>query len=332
MQRLSLLSIGLTAMISAPTFADELRIGSWNIRDLHHAEGIALRSFGGDDGGQVIYTVRRDEDDFALLEKYRDLFGRDGREADVIALQEIGTEAALERLFPSSDYITIMSPRWVEQDIGDGDGDVYTAIAIRRNSGVDLIRAEHVEGLVVFDDDGNPTRAGTGALLEYEGEQFWFLSVHLKSSCSSTQRLDLSTTEDCELLWEQTPALADWNAERRADGSAFIIAGDFNRRFRQLNFEAPLWNALHGAGPEEEITIDQLGAHPRTVTRRCATKLGRSTQPIDWILLSPDLAGNFVEGSYWERRFTHDDVEATRYGSTTTGLSDHCPISIDLEF
>jgi exonuclease III len=311
--------------------AEPLRIGTWNIENLHHAEGVALRSFEDDDGGPPTYTVRRDEDDFRLLEQYRDLFGRDGRAADVIALQEIGTGQALERLFPSSDYITIMSERWPGVDTGDGEGDVYTAIAVRRESGVSVVRSEYLEGLIVYDEDGNPTRAGTAALLDYEGQEFWFLSVHLKSSCSTTVSIDNpDRSEDCRLLWEQTPALADWIAQHRSAGIPFIVAGDFNRRFRQLNFEEPLWNAMNGAGPDEEIMLEPLIAHPLSVTRRCATRRGRSTQPIDWIILSPDLADNFVGGSYWERRFSNDDVQETRYGSRTTGLSDHCPISIDL--
>jgi len=322
MRHLLLLAISALISVSAEATADTIRVGSWNIQDLHHEEGFNLRSF--DD----IPSVKRTSQDFALLEKYRDLFGRNGAPADVIALQEIGTKAALERLFPTDAYETIMSPRWQNDDAPAGEGDVYTAIAVRKESGVTVVQHDPFPELAVLHSDGRPTRAGTGALLEVDGKQFWFLSVHLKSSCPANKNIHVSSNDDCQTLWKQTPILADWVKAKRDSGIPLIIAGDFNRRFRQLNFEGTLWEAMNGVGPDDPIEEAWVVPHPQTVTRLCPTRKGSGTQPIDWIVLDSTLAGGFVQGSFWERRFTQADIDAAQFGR---GLSDHCPISIDLD-
>ncbi|WP_420335441.1 endonuclease/exonuclease/phosphatase family protein [Roseibium sp.] len=310
------------ALYSQLASSETIRVGAWNIQDLHHKEDFSLRRFG------TISSVGRTSEDFDLLVKYRDQFGSDGSPADVIALQEIGTEAALEKIFPSSLYQTIMSPRWNNDDAVEGEGEVYTAIAVRRDSGISVVQPDPLPGLAVLHSDGRPTRAGTGALLEFGGQQFWFLSVHLKSSCATTKNAHTSTDDDCETLWQQIPILVNWIEEKRTTGIPFIVGGDFNRRFRQFSDTGPVWKALNGIAPNEEITTPWLLKHPETVTRKCPTRKGDSTQPIDWILLSASLTNDFVENSFWERRFSNDDVNAAQGGK---GLSDHCPISIDLD-
>lgn len=320
--KLIMVLVGIVPLLVLQAAADTLRIAAWNIQDLHHEEGFSLRHWS---HGK---SVKRQPDDFALLEKYRDLFGRDGIPADVLALQEIGTKAALEMLFPADSYRTIMSPRWQNDNAPEGQGDVYTALAIRKASGVTVVQAEHLPSLAVTHTDGRPTRAGTGALLEFQGQQFWFLSVHLKSSCGKTKAIDKSPPGDCNTHWQQMPILATWIEDKRQSGIPFIIAGDFNRRYRQMNFEDAGWAVLNGVQPEEPVLEPRLIAHPLSTTRLCPTRKG-NTQPIDWIMLDPKLNDAFVSGSYWERRFTRDDVTQAQNGK---GLSDHCPISIDLAF
>jgi len=317
----------LAFAVAATTFpivaaADTLVIGAWNIQDLHHKEGFSLRAFPG------VTSVKRTETDFELLEKYRDLFGRDGTPADVVALQEIGTKTALEKLFPFSDYQTIMSPRWEDDDAAEGEGDVYTAIAVRNGSGVTIKDNSHISELSVLHSDGRPTRAATGAILEVNGTEFAFLSVHLKSSCPDVYDIHVSSDDDCETLWSQMPFLAEWIEDKRAEGMPFIVAGDFNRRFRELNFEGTVWKVLNGLDADDETDAPVAVAHPISTPRLCSTRKGRTTQPIDWIVLDQTLEGAYVPGSFWERRWTSEDVDASQRGR---GLSDHCPISIELD-
>lgn len=299
------------AMFATAPSADELVIGAWNIADLHHLEGAEARPGIG---------TRRDTEDFDSLIKYANLFGRDGTAADLIALQEIGTEEGAYRIFPSADYQVLMSQRYFD-DGADG-GDIYTAIAIRRESGIEVVRQEDLMGLAIADSAGYSTRAGAAALLEYEGQQFWFLSVHLKSSCSHVENADTSLRDDCQLLWKQMDPLVGWIEARQSEGIPFIIAGDFNRRFRQFQNAGPVWEVINGG----DLNEPWLTQHPESVTRKCPTRKGSSTQPIDWILLDASIADWFVEGSFWERRFERSDVEASG-----RKLSDHCPISISID-
>lgn len=101
--------------------------------------------------------------------------------------------------------------------------------------------------------------------------------------------------------------------------------GDFNRRFRQFGAEDQFWLALSEDGPSQP----RLVAHPISVTRLCPTRLGGSTQPIDFIMLPDGLAHRYRPGSYWETRYSYADVEA-HGGPSASRLSDHCPVRIDL--
>lgn len=316
--RLMALFVALSMMVlSTPISAETLRIGAWNIQNLHHEEGVSLFSWG----------TSRTREDYDLLTKYRSKFGPgEGTEADVIGLQEIGTKAAAERIFPPSRYDLIMSSRHPGDNASGAKNDIYTAIAVRKDSGVKVIRQEDLLDLVVFDEDDNPTRAGTAALLSFRDTNFWLMSVHLKSSCSAEENPSTDSSEDCKLFWEQMDPLADWIQERTLSGEAFFIVGDFNRRFRQYKFEGEAWRALNNGNLGEPF----LSAHPETVTRKCPTRLGRSVEPIDWILMDIRIADWFVDNSFWERRFSRADVERSKEEDGRNGLSDHCPISIDI--
>ncbi|MXW84510.1 MAG: hypothetical protein F4103_00345 [Boseongicola sp. SB0673_bin_14] len=77
--------------------ADGLTFATWNVADLHHETGVALRE----------RSVAREDVDYARLAATAKRIA-----GDVIALQEIGSPAALERIFPSADYHLIMSDRY----------------------------------------------------------------------------------------------------------------------------------------------------------------------------------------------------------------------------
>lgn len=311
---------GLLICMASCLMADRIRIGAWNIQDLHHNEGHSLRDLGG------FQTVRRSATDFQLLEKYRDLFGFDGTPADVIALQETGTKAALIRLFPEDEYTTIISSRWQDDNAPPGLGDVYTAIAIRKASEIEILDRDDLLQLAMLGPDGTYTRAGTAVLLKSAATEFWFLSLHLKSGCPKTQKIHQSTSAVCETLWRQGLVLRDWITKKREEAPV-ILAGDFNRQFRKLEDQFGLWKVINNVDPTDDIEDAIFKKYPQTDTRKCPTKKGNTLQPIDWILVDARLAEQVVAGSYHERRWSREDVEAAQNGR---GLSDHCPISIDL--
>lgn len=299
---------------------EPVRLGAWNIQDLHHSEGHNLRTFGD------FPSVRRTSNDFGTLQKYRDLFGEDGSPADVIALQEIGTMAALERIFPSDQYTHFMSQRWQHDDAPAGLGDVYTAIAIRNASGVAVLERDDLTQLAMLGPDGTYTRAGVALLLKSSGLEFWFLSVHLKSGCPETKSIHRSTGAACETLWRQGLVLQDWISKKRKDHPV-IIAGDFNRQFRKLEDQFGLWKAINGVEPTDEIVEPFFVKHPETVTRKCPTRKGGTVQPIDWFLVDVRIADQVVVDSFHETRWPPEDVAKAQNGR---GLSDHCPISLDI--
>ena len=301
--------------------AESIRIGAWNIENLHHKPFFKLRKFG---------TFRQPAH-LTLLKSYAQRFGKDGKPADIVALQEVGTKAGAELLYPKADYDIIMSPRWKNDNAPKEKGDVYTAIAIRKSSGVKVLEIDPIEELAVPDEDGHLTRMGSAALLEAGNAKFWFVSLHLKSSCSHIKDVSGVSNKHCKLLWQQAPLLTKWVEQKRASGEPVILAGDFNRRFRQWQLTGQYWTAINGG----DLTMPWFAHHPVKVTRKCATRKGDhnnpdNSQPIDWILVDVKLEKRFVDDSFWETRFKKTDVDAAKIGSKSTGLSDHCPISIDL--
>ena len=306
------ISIAVPTELAAGTV---IRIASWNIANFHHEVGIELREGIG---------TRRKETDFLTLKRYADSLN-----ADIVALQEIGTKEAAELLFPSSKFEVFMESRYAE-DIQNGPSkDVYTAVAVRKRSDTRVLEQKDLVDLQLeeIDDDGQNhyTRRGAALKLEVSGTPLWFVSLHLKSSCSSTKRADQSTDSDCMLFWQQRLPLKAFIDQRIADGTVFIFAGDFNRRFRQFQFQDPMWAYLNGENLERPL----LTAHPEAETRKCPTKKGASTQPIDWLVVDARVSRWVRPESYWETRYSFEDAEAAG-GTSSDRLSDHCPIRIDL--
>ena len=100
-----------------------------------------------------------------------------------------------------------MSPRYDDSEFEEGDGDIFTAVAVRKDRGISILEYGEISGLAVRHTDGFSVRAATTVLLEADGVKFWFVSLHLKSSCSNTKSIDTSRSDDCETLWKQSEPL-----------------------------------------------------------------------------------------------------------------------------
>lgn len=297
---LALLFLLLTAPAAGQT---TIRLAAWNIADLTHLENTPLRP--------GISPVRRAAD-FAALGRYAAAL-----DADIVALQEIGTVAAAELLFPAPAFTVYPSARLAAAG-PEGDADIHTAIAVRNRPGLAVLAQADLEALaVIHAPDDRPVRSGAALLVEAGGTRFWVVSVHLKSGCATQRTPSASIAANCVTFWSQHAPLAGWISEREAEGTGFAIMGDFNRRFREHGFAGEFLSAL---GPT-------LAAHPETAGRHCPTRRGRSTEPIDWIVLDETLAARFVPSSFTELLYTEADT--TTHGPR---LSDHCPIRLDLTF
>ena len=172
--------------------ATDIRIASWNIANLHHQANVEAAP-----GDRHQADVRRFRNPESIS---RRSFGRDEKPADIIALQEIGTQQGAERIFPAQQYTVVMSKQFHRDVAASQANDIYTGVAIRKNRGITIVRQEDIEGLAVM-HQGNLTRSGAALLLDIAGTKLWFVSVHLKSSCSHIQGANTSSDSDCLAFW-----------------------------------------------------------------------------------------------------------------------------------
>jgi endonuclease/exonuclease/phosphatase family metal-dependent hydrolase len=238
----------------------------------------------------VARELSRDSADLARLARYvREL------DADVIAFQEVQNARIARRVF-----------RGYSICINTGPGLQHVGFAFR-------------PGLV--SDCGHPLttltaggrgRAGRELVIHPRGlAPVTLLTVHLKSGCA---REPLDTAgEACELLAAQSRALGRWITERGAQGTPFIVLGDFNRGGLPAGTD-PFWELLspttfHAAAESLRYANCSWGAPYREF--------------IDHILVSRKLSLRLANPSFGQQTYRARD--AARYL-----LSDHCPIKVYL--
>lgn len=326
--------------------------------------------------------------------------------ADVYALEEISSPAALAFVFPPSEFVLCFSGQWdadaqklgpqydfdglaakgikprcfedatadlphtaVTPGLPDGKADPllaqYTAIAVRRTSGIKIEAIADVPRLGVAQNDRDQAtgsfvvrnvRWGLDATLSKGDSRMHLLVVHMKSGCFDgylTKKWWSATTDvwkkadkrdhACEVYARQLPALRAWIAQRKTDSVDFVIAGDFNRRLdlELLDTTTPdLWPILTGAETPDQSDDIQLSHVPRdeTVATGKACWVGRPPDQnvaIDFFVMSPG-----VEPADWPshvRKVLFTEVSRPDGSKVSTAatkadadreasrLSDHCP-------
>ena len=285
---LATLSIFILTAVGMPQagFADTLRIATWNIAHLKYSAAT-------DSGGS------RSSDDFDRLAEYaRQL------DADIIALQEVQNEAAAERVF-GSDYRIFLSSRRHSQRVGFAVRDSVPFIGDPED--VDIT-------------GGSRVRYGVDLSVPLDtGQTLRLLAVHLKSFCFE-KPLD-SGSDDCQKLAGQVAPLESWIDARAQAGEAFIVLGDFNRRFDSERPSAngeTFWRVIDDRMPARQ-SLERV-----TQFRKSACFDSRFPRYIDHIVLGPDSAGWVVPGSFKQVVYSEPYSERKK-------ISDHCPIAIDIE-
>ena len=194
-----------TGSTAGPT----IKLASWNMEHLAEANGSGCRP--------------RSDTDYSAMRAYVADLG-----ADVIAIQEVESKAAAERVFDPALYTVV-----IENRVGTNRGGFCrgaegltinaqrTGFAIRK--GIPFDRQPDFTAVQV----GNPDlRSGVDLVVRPRGgEPIRVLSVHLKSGCSSGDR-----NEACPVLFQQVPVMEQWIDERAVEGLRFAVLGDFNRR------------------------------------------------------------------------------------------------------
>ena len=268
-----------------------LRIAAWNLEHL-------------DDTGADGCLPREQADYDAIAVQVKELA------LDIVAFQEVENEAAAHRVFPRSGWHVEMSSRpetgpcpecWRRP--GQRLGHLATGFAIRRgiayrrNADVDdLGEASHFE------------RWGTDITVTESGQNLRLLSVHLVTGCwGEPNDRNPEDAEDCAVLRGQINRLKDWTDARRAEGSAFVILGDFNRRLALPDDWA--WRILSPPSAPLVLSTSDL-------TTQCDP---RYTSLIDHLVLGGGAEALLVPDSAheWPRHGEHPD---------------HCAVSADFQF
>ena len=208
--------LALLVLVLAPPagLAGQLRIAAWNLEHLDDTDGEGC--------------VGRYGADYAALARRIEALG-----ADVVALQGVENEAAAHRVFPASDWHVEMSGRspkvrsracWGKPEARLGHlatgFAIRRSVAYRRNADLDVLGAGDAF-----------QRWGTDIAVMAGGRELRLLSVHLRTGCwGAKQDGESRSRTACATLRGEIERLKAWADAHRAEGTAFVILGDFNRR------------------------------------------------------------------------------------------------------
>ncbi len=269
----------LCLLLTAPAKAAELKLATWNL------EWLTARP-AGDSELPVDVEPKRPED-VARLARYAAELN-----ADVVAIQEVDGPAIAARIFPPDRYVIHMT-----------DDDVVQRVGLVIRQGIPFTDNPDVVSL-----DPRPLhlRSGADVTLHLTNGDLRILAVHLKTGCRESP-LKHSERRACRELSRQVPPLADWIAERHAEGVPFIVMGDFNR---WMDGDDQLWTALRQAAPLARAT-DGL-ASPCWGGEHFIDHIIAGGAAADWLERPTLHVLVFREtGEEWKER-----------------LSDHCPVSV----
>jgi endonuclease/exonuclease/phosphatase family metal-dependent hydrolase len=210
--------------VSAPVFAADLKLATWNLE--------WLTDRGAGDARLPSDAHPKQPEDFDLLRRYAAEL-----DADVIAIQEVDGPVVAARVFPAENYSIHMTRDHVVQRVG---------LVVRR--GIRYSVNPDVTGLDV--DPGRQLRSGADITLDLAHGPLRVLAVHLKTGCFD-ERLTRTTHRTCAELSAQIPPLQDWIAARTAEGVPFAILGDFNRH---MDGRDQFWAALRQVAPLTRAT------------------------------------------------------------------------------
>lgn len=278
MIRVLVLLIALTGGAAAA----ELRVTTWNL------EWLTSRSHGDPALPENVHPKQPESID--ALRRYAALL-----DSDVIAFQEVDGPEIAARVFPPERYSIFMTGDDVVQRVG---------FAIRR--GVPVVHNPDLVGLDVVPEALHHLRSGADITLDLPGGRLRLLTLHLKSGCTH-DRLANNTGRICETLRKQIAPLQGWIAQRREEGVAFVLLGDFNR---QMEKRDELLAALVATSPLVRATEGR------------SSPCWGGNSFIDHIL-----AGGAARG--WMVPDTLRVMVYRETGEAAKGqLSDHCPVSV----
>lgn len=231
-----------------------------------------------------------------------------GLGADIVVLQEVENEAALQRILPKGGWQVFLSGRKT-------DAEWAQRVAIIARPGLQVRRLPDVKSLGLPNEHGESRlRYGVDVEISHGGQQFRLLGIHLKTGCFTAKPEKWA----CEQLWKQLPPLEEWIEARAAESTPFVIAGDWNRELYAPRGE--FWAELADGAPAK-LRLSALG---RNAPRNC---WNAEKQRVDHIVLGDSSAAPIWTreraGDFAEHPFPHPP-------NLAPVLSDHCPITARL--
>jgi endonuclease/exonuclease/phosphatase family metal-dependent hydrolase len=253
-----------------------LVLASWNIEHLATADGAGCRA--------------RVEADYAALRAVAQRL-----DADIIALQEVETAAAVGRIFDRSMYDIVVSSR-PEEGLGDCRGMPGQARTAQR-TGFAINRARlremglgwrELEPFVEIGVDARRwgTRIWIGPLSARgtadAGQGLELMSLHLKSGCAwgRLETRDLRRIA-CRILRRQRGILEQWIDGRAGADIPFVLIGDFNRQLDQPNDDSMTTSGAKSTMARSASGSRMIGlaaaacraVRPRTLMRTCCWRM-----------------------------------------------------------
>ena len=290
-------SLLFSLMYASPSYSQELKVASWNIAWL----------------GSHEYNERKPTDYKQLAVYAKQL------DADVIALQEVENGQWAQKVFGNEYDFYFSTKDWVQR----------VGVAVRKSAGLTVIAKEYK------DLDVTRVRHGMDLTLSRNGKELKLLAVHLKSGCftdpldsksvsmmPSVSEKDVKRKQACSTLSKQIEPLERWVDKQAKENKAFVVLGDFNRRFSQdisnkYAEDQGLWQALDDEGNETLWTP--------TATKNSDCWGGYYKDYIDHIVFNPSAKSMYLDDSFEQLVFKEKYTK-----ELSRSLTDHCPISVKL--
>jgi len=276
-----------------PPHPGRIRIASWNVEALNAVDG--QPTFGGSKPSPARQSI-----DYSRIKCYVREF-----DPDILALQELDGEAALNRVVDRDVYDIVVDQRPKPAGM---NGKQNTGFAFKKGLNVqvrddfkDLDTSHHGD-----------LRYGARIDLTANGQTFMLMSVHLKSGCFDNS----ISGSDCTKLFEQIPVLKGWIDQAAQGPNPFIVLGDFNRRLDEPG--DTVWGQIDTKQPPDADLTSITAEMP------VSCRDNKFTEFIDHMLFDKR-AIHFVDPSSF-RQITYRQADKADWDK----ISDHCPVMVEM--
>lgn len=334
---------------SAAATADPITIATWNLAwlaDNPLTSPEQVKKCQDQDKAGIDLAKRAPEacqkgSPFRLADAYVDLARQVKRlNFDIIGMQELQSQEAAklilgDRPISPADQKAAVDAGTYKVVVNPDGGWQRVGLAVKTN----LLKPGEELIAVPFKEIGAPVTRDHRSALDVSvplstGVTLRILVVHLKSSC---HRVSLETdTADCKELAAQAPILENWIQKRKEDGKPFLVLGDFNRVLASSMEHEQCKSGAVCKKRSLKSWLDENSADLEpvlipTADARHVPECGfkKDLTLIDQILLGGTAERAYIAGSVRSHPYFDQENRAVAK-EKVRHLSDHCPVSIQL--